>query len=208
MNTRDALWHGIEPLVLASTSTARRAMLAAAGIPADCMAAQVDERSIEDQLPHGTDPQIIATALASAKALDVSRRFPGRFVLGGDQVLTLGPNHQRFHKPQTHLKAADQLATLAGKTHQLTSAAALARDGQVISTCASHALMTMRALSGAQISAYLEAAGMDILSSAGGYHIEGLGVHLFDKIGGDHFTIQGLPLLGVMRLLRDQDLLA
>lgn len=220
MTPHHPLWHGTEPLVLASHSAARRAVLQAAGIPVDATAAQVDERSIEKQLVAASEghntvtPDVLATKLASAKALDVSRRHPGRFVLGGDQVLTCGQENQgfqenqRFHKPETRDNAARQLAQLAGRHHRLTSAACLARDGVILDTCASHAVMTMRALTPDQIWAYLAAAGNGILASAGGYHIEGLGVHLFETIEGDHFTIQGLPLLGVLNLLRHQGLLA
>jgi septum formation protein len=209
MRTHHPLWRGTQPLVLASSSAARRALLTATGIPADIIPANVDERAIETRLAvQGTAPADLAIGLASAKALEVSQRSGSRWVLGGDQILTLEPGRQRFHKPETFANAARQLGELAGQTHLLTSAAALAYDGTIIGTCASHALLTMRALRDDQINTYLAAAGEGILASAGGYHIEGLGVHLFEKIQGDHFTIQGMPMLGLLKLLRDQELLA
>jgi septum formation protein len=209
MSTHHPLWRGTQPLVLASSSAARRTLLASAGVPADIMPANVDERAIETRLAaQRTGPADLAIGLASAKALEVSRRSGRRWVIGGDQILTLEPGRQRFHKPETFANAARQLGELAGQTHQLTSAAALAYDGAIIGTCANHARLTMRTLRADQINTYLVAAGEGILASVGGYHIEGLGVHLFEKIEGDHFTIQGMPMLGLLKLLRDQELLA
>jgi len=68
--------------------------------------------------------------------------------------------------------------------------------------------MTMRPLSESEIQAYLNQAGEAVTTSVGAYQLEGLGVHLFERIEGDHFTILGLPLLPLLAFLRSERLLA
>jgi septum formation protein len=197
------LWRGA-PLVLASKSAVRRSLLEAAGIPVAVDPADVDERAIEALLV-GTPPEDIAVRLARAKALAVCARRPGELVLGADQTLALGP--RRFSKPADVAAAREQLAALSGKTHSLHSGAALARDGAVVFETVSTARLTMRALSGAAIDAYLTAAGDRVTHSVGAYQLEGLGVHLFERIDGDYFTILGLPLLPLLAFFRREGLL-
>jgi septum formation protein len=67
--------------------------------------------------------------------------------------------------------------------------------------------MTMRRLSETEIGAYLDEAGAAVTSSVGAYQLEGLGIHLFERIEGDHFTILGLPLLPLLAFLRGERLL-
>lgn len=198
-----SLWRG-DPLVLASKSTARQALLAAAGIPFDAEAADVDERAIERQSGLAT-PDAVAAHLARAKALDVSGKRAGRHVLGADQTLALGT--RRFSKPTGLDQAADQLRALSGKTHTLHSAIAVARDGQILFKHVAAAHMTVRALGEAFIDAYLAEVGSKVTTSVGAYQVEGAGIQLFDKIDGDHSTILGLPLLPLLSFLRSQGLL-
>jgi septum formation protein len=106
------------------------------------------------------------------------------------------------------VQAADQLRALAGNRHELHSAVAVARDGKILFETVSVAGMTMRPLTGAEIEAYLNAAGEAVTASVGAYQLEGLGVHLFERIDGDHFTILGLPLLPLLAFLRSERLLA
>jgi septum formation protein len=199
------LWLGPQPLVLASQSRARQALLQGAGIPFDAIPAGIDERAIarDSRL---SAPRDIAALLAREKAASVSKRQPGRLVLGADQTLALGA--RGFNKPADRTDAARQLRELAGRRHELHSAIALAHNGEVLFEEVSIARMTMRPLSQAEIEAYLDEAGDDATSSVGGYQIEGLGVHLFDGIHGDHFTVLGLPLLPLLGFLRSQKLLS
>ena len=85
------------------------------------------------------------------------------------------------------------------------SAAAIARSGEVLAVAASMATLTMRTLSDAMIDRYCMQAGAAILDSVGAYQLEGPGIHLFETIEGDHFTILGLPLLDILAALRDLD---
>jgi septum formation protein len=199
------LWRLDKVLVLASGSRTRRDMLLAAGIPLEVEAADIDERLAEagsspDASPE-TVPATLAQHLAGAKALAVSSANPDRLVLGADQ--TLACEGRMLHKPETREDAVRQVSYLSGRTHQLHAAMAIARNGRIIASGVSVARLTMRPLSPGFIEAYVDATMPDILSSVGGYQIEGLGAHLFERTEGDHFTILGLPLQEVLKALRE-----
>jgi septum formation protein len=199
-----SVWCGAEPLILASQSLARRQLLANAGITFDAMPADIDERGIQ-QKSGLTAPGEIAALLAEQKAAFISLRHPGRYVLGADQTLALG--ERMFSKPVGREQAAEQLAALAGRTHELHSALAVVCDGATLFSNVSVAHMTMRKLDDAAINAYLDAVGDKVTTSVGAYQLEGLGVHLFELIEGDHFTILGLPLLPLLSFLRGEEMI-
>ena len=198
------LWRGKSPLILASQSRARQALLTNAGISFEAVTAEIDERAVQ-QASGLSAPGEIASLLAREKALSVSARQPGKFVIGADQTLALG--ERLFSKPAGRAQAAEQLRTLAGRSHELHSAVAVARDGKILFEAAAIAGMTMRRLGEAEIDVYLDEAGDAVTSSVGAYQLEGLGVHLFERIEGDHFTILGLPLLPLLAFLRSERLL-
>jgi septum formation protein len=200
-----SLWRGNDPLILASQSRARQTLLANAGIDFEAVPAGIDERAVQ-QASGLSAPGDIAALLAREKALSVSSHRPERFVIGADQTLALG--RRLFSKPAGHDQAAEQLRALAGRSHDLHSAVAVARDGKILFEAVTIAGMTMRPLGEAEIEAYLDAAGEAVTSSVGAYQLEGLGVHLFERIEGDHFTILGLPLLPLLAFLRSEGLLA
>ena len=200
-----SIWLGKDPLILASQSRARQMLLTNAGIPFEAIPAGIDERAVQKDCGL-TAPGEIAKLLAREKALWVSLRNPGRYVVGADQTLALGD--RLFSKPTGRAAAAEQLRLLAGNSHALHSAFAVARDGKIESDDVAMAKMTMRSLGESEIEAYLEQAGEAVTSSVGAYQLEGLGVHLFERIDGDHFTILGLPLLPLLAYLRSARLLA
>ena len=200
-----SLWRAKYPLILASQSRARQTMLANAGIAFEAVAAEIDERAVQ-RASSLSAPGDIAALLAREKALPVSARQPGRFVMGADQTLALG--ERLFSKPSSRAQAAEQLRALDGRSHQLHSAVAVARDGKILFESADMARMTMRRLGEAEIAAYLNEVGPAVTTSVGAYQLEGLGVHLFERIEGDHFTILGLPLLPLLAFLRSERLLA
>ena len=186
-------------LILASTSSTRIALLQNAGIAFEARSPGVDERTVEGPLlAAGATPTEIALELARAKALALE--VPGQWVLGADQVLDL--DGQRFVKPADRAAAAAQIATLAGRTHHLRTAIALARDGQVVFEHVATASLTMRPLSAEAIETYLDMAGESALWSVGAYLLEGVGIQLFSAIEGDYFSILGLPLLPLLAELR------
>ena len=198
------IWCGKQPLILASQSRARQVLLGNAGIPFEAIPADIDERAVQKNSGL-TSPGEIAGLLAREKALFVSSKNPGRYVVGADQTLALG--ERLFSKPSGRAQAAEQLNALAGNSHSLHSAVAVARDGQIMFADVSLARMTMRPLSESEIAGYLDAAGQAVTTSVGAYQLEGLGVHLFERIEGDHFTILGLPLLPLLAFLRREQLL-
>jgi septum formation protein len=200
-----SLWLADQPLVLASKSESRRAVLAAAAIPVEVLPADIDERAIEAGTTV-TGPGEVAALLAREKARAVAAARPGRLVLGADQTLALGG--RRFSKPANLMAARDQLKALRGTTHELCSALALARGDTIVFEHRETARMTMRAFTDAFIERYVEAAGPAVTTSVGGYQVEGLGIQLFERIEGDHFTILGLPLLPLLQYLRGAGWLA
>jgi septum formation protein len=200
-----SLWQDEEPLVLASRSRSRRAMLEAANIPLEICVADIDERAVE-QAAGISAPAEVAVLLAAEKAKAVGRLMPGRIVAGADQTLALG--NLRLNKPADIAAARDQLAMLAGRTHHLHSAVAVVRGDRVLFDARDTASLTLRALSGAFVERYLDAAGSTVLSSVGAYQLEKTGIHLFERIEGNYFTILGLPLLPLLGFLRRHGSLA
>jgi septum formation protein len=201
------VWAGEDPLILASRSSSRRALLNAAGIGAEVVSPDIDERRVEERyLAEGGSIDGVALRLAQVKAVSASLSCGQAFCLGADQTLTLG--ERLLHKPRDHAEAAHSLAALAGRTHRLTSAFCFARGGKPLIAESDTADLHMRALDAREIARYLDLAGPAVLSSVGVYQLEGLGVHLFDRIEGDHATILGLPILKVLAWLRGQGLIA
>jgi septum formation protein len=198
------MWRGSKPLILASQSRARQGLLAGAGIAFEAIPADIDERGLQ-QSSGLTSPGEVAALLARAKARSVSSDHRDRFVVGADQTLALG--ERLFSKPADRAKASEQLRALAGRTHELHSAITVARDAEILFADVSIARMTMRPLDDAAISAYLDTVGAAVTTSVGAYQLEGFGVHLFEHIEGDHFTILGLPLLPLLGFLRSRQLL-
>jgi len=190
------------PLVLASSSASRAAILRAAGLAFDSVPARVDETAlIESLTADGAKPRDIADALAEAKTIKVAATAPpGAIVIGADQLLVC--DDRIFEKPRDRAEAAGHLAFLQGKTHHLVGAVCGAVDGTVVWRHVATARLVMRSMDERFISDYLDAAGPDVMTSVGCYQLEGLGVHLMSRIDGDYFAILGLPLLAVLDFLR------
>lgn len=188
-------------LILASSSSVRARLLREAGLSFETHPARVDEDAIKQaMLGEGAKPRDIADTLAELKATRISSRYPNAMVIGADQILVC--EDKLFSKPRDMNEARGHLETLSGKRHDLVTAAVIARAGSVIWRRVDIVKLTVRDLSPAFISDYLERAGEDALESVGCYRLEGLGVQLFQKIDGDYFTILGLPLLAILDFLR------
>ena len=191
-------------LILASKSASRRAMLEGAGVAHECVPANVDERGLEAAMD-GAKPAEIAQALAAAKAAAVSEARSGRWVLGSDSLVEV--DGRRFDKPETREQAAEHLRFFSGKPMRLHSAAALARDGAIDWVEPSLATLHMRDLSDDFIAHYLDTEWPAVSHCVGVFRIEALGVQLFERIIGEHFTVLGMPLLPVLGALRERGII-
>lgn len=194
-----SLWLADRPLVLASGSAVRRQLLTNAGIPVEVRPAEIDERWIE-RANAALSPPELAASLAHAKGADVAQQFPDRVVLAADQ--TMACEGRVYHKPKDRAAARAHIDSLLGRNHELHAALALFVAGECVFETCQTARLTMRAASADFIERYLDLAGDRVFSSVGGYQLERIGVHLFEKIDGDYFTILGLPMLPLLMFLR------
>lgn len=197
------------PLILASGSPYRRKMLQAAGLVFRVVPADVDEAALKRGLASQTPPPApaaIADALARAKAHSVSIHHASATVIGADQLLEF--DGELLDKPGDLSAARAQLERLRGKTHRLISAVVVAEAGQVLWAHVDEAVLTMRPFTPEFLDRYLAEAGPDLCRIVGAYEIEGLGIQLFERVEGDHFTIIGLPLLPLLAELRSRGVIA
>ncbi|MFN4283628.1 MAG: Maf family protein [Alphaproteobacteria bacterium] len=192
----------VPPLVLASASAARAAMLTRGGVPFVQDASAVDEDEIKRAMrAEGASADDLAVALAEMKARQVGRRHAESLVVGSDQVLVCG--ERWFDKPPDRKAAREQLLSLRGKTHMLISAAVVLRGGERLWHHIGRAQLTVRPFTEGFLDGYLDAAGDAILGSVGAYQLEGFGAQLFTRVEGDYFTILGMPLLPLLDFLRN-----
>jgi septum formation protein len=201
------LWSGDGPLILASTSSSRLALLKAVGLEAEVVAPGIDERALERRhFEDGGSVEGLASVLARVKALAVSAMRPDAYCLGADQ--TLAVDGLVMHKSHDIAEAAKSLSALAGKTHRLVSAFCVARRGAALFVGHDHADLRMRPLDPETISRYLSRAGVAALSCVGAYQVEGLGAHLFDRVDGENAVVLGLPMLKLLAWLRHESLIS
>jgi len=192
------------PLILASASKSRAALLRAAGIAVEIVPAHADEEAVKNALKaEGATAAQCAETLAELKAVQVSQRHDNALVIGADQMLEC--EGVWFDKPADMAGARNHLVNLRGKTHVLPTAVCVALNGARIWHHVATPRLTVRAYSDAFMADYLKSAGPAVLSSVGAYQLEGLGAQLFSKIEGDFFTILGLPLLPLLAFLREHE---
>ncbi len=191
-------------VVLASTSASRRALLQGAGVRFSARSPGVDETAAKAALlGEGLGPRDVADALAELKAVRI--RAPGALVIGADQTLDL--DGELIDKAESLEDARERLRRLRGRQHKLHSGVVVARDRQPIWREVSTATLWMRPFSDTFLEDYLAREGDALLGSVGCYRLEDIGVQLFSRIEGDYFTILGLPILGLLDLLRRHDVL-
>ena len=188
-------------LILASTSSIRQQMLAAADVPFAAMAPEVDEDSIKRGF--AGDDASLARTLAEAKAVAVSKRVSaGDWVIGSDSVVSV--KGRRFSKPKDRGDALEHLRSFRGNAMNLTSAVALARNGRCEWSFPDQAGLYVRELSDRFMEEYLDAEWPEVGYTVGVFRLEGRGVQLFGRIEGDHFPILGMPLLPLLGALRER----
>ncbi|MBX9881468.1 MAG: Maf family protein [Sphingomonas sp.] len=187
-------------LVLASQSASRRAMLTAAGVPFEAIAAPVDESGVKAAMA-GAAPRDVADTLAELKALKGSALRPEALVVGSDSIVALA-DARLLDKPESREQAATHLRMMSGTRVTLVSAAVVAQDGRAVWRHVAEARLHVRALSPDFIATYLDAEWPAIAGCVGCFRIEGRGVQLFERVEGDHFTILGMPLLPLLAYCR------
>jgi septum formation protein len=191
------------PLILASSSSIRRAMLDAAGVNHSARPSTIDEAAIKDPTRNAGQ---IASMLAEAKAMDVGQADPGDWVIGSDSVVSV--EGRLFDKPTSRDNAAEHLRFFSGKMMELTSAVALVRGDKVDWTHCDTAYLKVRELSDAFIDSYLDEEWPEVGYCVGVFRMEGRGVQLFEEVKGSHFTILGMPLIPLLGALRERRLIA
>jgi len=202
MMTDDPKTKTAPPLILASKSTARAALLRNAGVDFAVDAAAIDEDAVKASLrADGRSAEEVALALAEMKAARVSRAHPGALVVGADQLLDC--EGAWFDKPADRDGARRDLLALRGRTHRQISAVCVVVEGATLWRHAEAARLAMRPFSDAFLDDYLARAGEEICACVGAYRLEDLGAQLFSRVEGDYFTILGLPLLPLLEFLRD-----
>lgn len=184
-------------LVLASTSAARRQLLAKLGLDFTGAAPDVDETPLA-----GEGAQALVTRLAETKARALARRYPDSLIIGSDQVCEL--NGVITGKPHTEARAVAQLLAASGQRVTFYTGLALfnTASGRLQSLCEPFDVY-FRRLSESEIRRYI--ALEQPLNCAGSFMCEGLGITLFERLSGrDPNTLVGLPLIALCALLREE----
>jgi septum formation protein len=182
------------PLLLASTSPQRRAILEQLGIPFDVVAPDYEEHD-----PPEADAERLVREHALGKARSVAARAGDRPVLGIDTTVVLGG--RIYAKPADIGDAERMLEELSGKTHAVVSGLALVTRGWEI-VDAEHTRVTFRALTPRDLASYV--ATREWEGRAGGYAIQGRGGALVERVEGDYLNVVGLPASLLVRLLAEK----
>lgn len=193
-------------LVLASASASRKTLLEHAGLRFETRAAQVDEAAVKrGAQSSGATAAETALLLAELKAVRIARRDPEALVIGCDQLLVC--EERWFDKPADLAEARAHLLALRGRTHTLVTAVLCQRGEQRIWHHVAQPKLTMRGFSDKLLDLYLASEGEALTTTVGAYRLEGLGIHLFDKVEGEHAAVLGLPLLPLLGFLRQHGVL-
>jgi septum formation protein len=179
------------PILLASTSPQRRAILEQLGLPFEVVAPRYEEHDPED-----ADPVALVREHARGKARSVAASAADLPVLGVDTLVAL--DGRVFGKPANAADAERMLEALGGRTHQVVSGLCLVTRGwEEVLDETTH--VSFRPLTPRDLATYL--AGGEWRSRAGAYAIQGLGAGLVERIEGDYLNVVGLPAAALVRLL-------
>ena len=205
MNSKKILQSSIkpsEPIILASGSESRRVMLEDAGLDFKVISSDVDEDILKQQMI-GMPFEKQVVKLAMAKAKEVSEQNQDHVVIGGDQMCIC--NNSIFDKPGSVEKAVNNLQVLSGTTHYQYSGVCIFKNGDLLWDYYEIVEMKMHKLSDEEIKNYVKLENP--IHAAGAYKFESLGCNLFSSVNGSSFTVRGMPLLPLLRKLREMDVI-
>ena len=205
MNSKKILQSSIkpsEPIILASGSESRRIMLEDAGLDFRVISSEVNEDILKQQMI-GMPFEEQVVKLAIAKAKEVSEQNQDHIVIGGDQMCVC--NNSIFDKPGSIKKAIKNLQVLSGTTHYQYSGVCIFKNGEMLWDYYEIVEMNMHKLSVEEIKNYVKLENP--IHAAGAYKFESLGCNLFSSVSGSSFTIRGMPLLPLLRKLREMDVI-
>lgn len=187
-----------QPIILASGSESRKIMLQDAGLNFEVITSNVDEDLLKNQMKAAPfEEQVIK--LAAAKALAVSSKNLDQIVIGGDQMCVF--NNKVFDKPGSVEKAIANLKILSGTTHYQYSGVCIYKAGKPLWEYSEVVELKMHTLSEEEIINYVNAENP--VNAAGAYKFESLGCNLFSSVNGSSHTIRGMPLLPLLKKLRE-----
>ena len=191
-----------QPIILASGSESRKIMLQDAGLDFEVITSNVDEDLLKNQMKAVPfEEQVIK--LAAAKALAVSSENLDQIIIGGDQMCVF--NNKVFDKPGSVDKAIANLKILSGTTHYQYSGVCIYKAGKPLWEYSEVVELKMHTLSEEEIINYVNAERP--INAAGAYKFESLGCNLFSSVNGSSHTIRGMPLLPLLKKLREMDVI-
>ncbi|MCA1666976.1 MAG: Maf family protein [Thermomicrobia bacterium] len=182
------------PLVLASGSPRRRALLGLLGLPFI-----VDPSGADETFPAEATAEEVACSLALIKAREVAARHPGTYILGADTLVTV--DGRILGKPTDTADAARMLRLLRGRAHRVPTGVALIAPDGTETALVETATVTMHPYTEVAISAYLSTG--ESSDKAGSYAVQGAGGALVASVEGCYTTVVGFPLCRVTALLHD-----
>lgn len=197
----------IKHIILASKSSVRKNLLSNSGIEFEVISSDYDEKKLQDKYLNKNcsivDVKYLTEELSFQKALDVSKIHNDSLIIGCDQILYF--NNKIMLKPKNIEEAKEQLRQLRGNTHKLITTTLCVLNKKKVWSHISEQNMKMRIFTDNYIDGYMSRMENNILSIVGGYEIEGLGINLFDEIGDDIFSIQGISILHLLGYLREME---
>ncbi|MDC0348067.1 Maf family protein [Gammaproteobacteria bacterium] len=191
------------PIILASGSQSRRVMLEDAGIHFNVISSNVDEDLIKKEMD-GFPFEDQVVKLAAAKASEVSINNLNHLVIGGDQMCIF--QNKVFDKPGSQEKAIENLKLLSGTTHYQYSGVCLYKGGRSLWEYYEVVELNMHSLTEEEIINYVKAENP--INAAGAYKFESLGCNLFSSVDGSSYTIRGMPLLPLLKTLREMKIIS
>ena len=189
-------------IILASKSGVRKQILDKYQIDNEVIVSNVDEDEVKESLlAEGADPLLISKNLAEIKSIKVSNKYPDRYVLGADSVISL--NNELINKPNSREEAFSILKKLNNSKHYLISSVCISKNGAMIWNHTDSSELKMKNLDDDKLSSYLDKIETKTLIAYGVYQIEAEGLELFDYVKGDKDSIMGLPIKEIIEYIKN-----